>query len=135
MTIIPIAVGSADDSVDTLMDLMAAECSAKEVVMAVEEVVENLERRLQSGDEEDDHDEAKHASAPRQIIRLIRAYTASKYSSDLTGLPLTDTSVQQSRGCLNGESPQRKPSSHGCQSWSLSSGTLVPVLLQRKAAA
>ncbi|OJT01701.1 hypothetical protein TRAPUB_7757 [Trametes pubescens] len=78
LTVIPIVVRSVDEGTDTLMDLMATECSAKEMVMAIEEVVEALDRRLQSTDEEeDDDDDARHASTPRQIARLIQAYATS----------------------------------------------------------
>ncbi|KAI0372064.1 hypothetical protein BV20DRAFT_940950 [Pilatotrama ljubarskyi] len=81
LTVIPIIVGSADGGADDLLDLMANECSAKEVVMAVEEVVENLDRQLQSGQEEESGHDAPHISASKQISRLIRAYAASKPKS------------------------------------------------------
>ncbi|KAI0635285.1 hypothetical protein C8Q77DRAFT_1217164 [Trametes polyzona] len=78
LTVLPTVVGSAQDGADELIDLMAAECSAKEVVMAVEEAVEILDRRLQSGDgEEHEEDEAAKASPSKQIVRFIRAYTSA----------------------------------------------------------
>lgn len=113
MTVIPIIVGSVDDGADTLTDLMASECSAKEVVMAVEEVVETLDRRLQSTNEEEEDDDARHASTSRQIVRLIRAYTTCKYRSKASETPLSYLSHPQLfRDWLNGRSPQNRPSSH-----------------------
>ena len=63
------------------MDLMASDCSAKEVVMAIEEAVETLGRRLRSGeDEEDDgsEDDAKNLSPVKQLVRSIQAYTSGE---------------------------------------------------------
>ncbi|KAI0360562.1 hypothetical protein OH77DRAFT_1556453 [Trametes cingulata] len=87
LTIIPIIVGSADSSADDLLDLMTKECSAKEVVMAVEEVVENLDRQLRCADENEDGRVAQHITASKQIARLIRAYAASNSYLVLTAIP------------------------------------------------
>ncbi|KAI0659261.1 hypothetical protein C8Q70DRAFT_916042 [Cubamyces menziesii] len=75
LTVIPIVTGSAKDGVDDILDLMTKECSAKEVVMAVEEAVETLERRLQSGEEDEDEEQSGRARPAVQITRLIKAYT------------------------------------------------------------
>ncbi|KAI8969429.1 hypothetical protein BD414DRAFT_428621 [Trametes punicea] len=77
LTVIPIVVGSRKDGADEVMDLLATECSAKEVVMAVEEAVETLDRHLQSGDEDDSEDHASHVSAAIQTARLVRAYATT----------------------------------------------------------
>ncbi|KAI0674423.1 hypothetical protein C8Q78DRAFT_592898 [Trametes maxima] len=78
LTVIPLVVGSADDGVDDLLDLIADKCSAKEVVMAVEEGVEILDRQLLRSEEEDEAaDDPKHTSIPVQLVRLIRAYGAT----------------------------------------------------------
>ncbi|KAH9918756.1 uncharacterized protein BXZ73DRAFT_52793 [Epithele typhae] len=76
LTIIPIVVLSTRDGADNLMDLMARENSAKEVMMAAEESMERLHLWLQSGDDEDEeHSESQgRASAAQQLIRLIRSY-------------------------------------------------------------
>lgn len=104
MTVIPIVVRSIDNGADALMDVMAAECSAKEVVMAVEEVVEAIDRRLQSTDEEEEEDDdTRHASSSRQLERLIRTYTTCKYRSNAAETPLSDLSHPQLfRDWLNG---------------------------------
>ncbi|KAI0746908.1 hypothetical protein C8Q80DRAFT_1178265 [Daedaleopsis nitida] len=77
LTIIPIVVKCPKESADALIDLMAAECSAKEVVMAIEEIIETLDRHLQEdeGEEGTGDDETSHLSSAKQLVRLIRAYT------------------------------------------------------------
>ncbi|KAI0646409.1 hypothetical protein C8Q79DRAFT_962504 [Trametes meyenii] len=78
LTVIPLVVGSVDNGVDDLLALMAEKCSAKEVVMAVEEVIETLDRQLQSDDgEEEAAEDPKRASTPVQLVRLIRAYSST----------------------------------------------------------
>ena len=73
LKVFPAVLGSSADSVDALIDIMAMNCSAKEVIMAVEEVVENLDARFQCDD-----DEISQVSTSQQILRVIRTYTASK---------------------------------------------------------
>ena len=80
MTVIPIVIGSAKEGVDGILDLMTKKCSAKEVVMAVEEAVETLERRLQSGEEDEDEEQSGRARPAVQITRLIKAYTNSQHA-------------------------------------------------------
>ncbi|KAI0711155.1 hypothetical protein C8T65DRAFT_647682 [Cerioporus squamosus] len=73
LTIIPMVVGSPEAGAEDLLDLMFKECSAKEVVMAVEEVMESLDRRLQLRDEEGEEN-VDRLSFARQLARLVRAY-------------------------------------------------------------
>ncbi|KAI0777791.1 hypothetical protein BD413DRAFT_188939 [Trametes elegans] len=75
LTVIPIVIGSPDQGADGILDLMARECSAKEVVMAAEEAVEILHRRLQSGDADEDEDKPRNARPATQVVRLIRVYS------------------------------------------------------------
>ncbi|KAH9896973.1 hypothetical protein C8Q73DRAFT_687966 [Cubamyces lactineus] len=75
LTVIPIVIGSTKNGVDDILDLVSKECSAKEVVMAVEEAVETLERRPQSGEEDEGEEQSGRASAAVQVTRLIKAYT------------------------------------------------------------
>ncbi|KAI0827041.1 hypothetical protein BC628DRAFT_193803 [Trametes gibbosa] len=72
LKVFPAVLGSSADSVDALIDIMAMNCSAKEVIMAVEEVVENLDARFQCDD-----DEISQVSTSQQILRVIRTYTAT----------------------------------------------------------
>ncbi|KAI9063524.1 hypothetical protein FKP32DRAFT_1718372 [Trametes sanguinea] len=74
LTILPLVIGSSKDGADEMVDMLAKECSAKEVVMAIEEAVEILERGLQSEDEDDHGDHGAHVSAAIRAVRLIRAY-------------------------------------------------------------
>ncbi|CDO75008.1 hypothetical protein BN946_scf184965.g10 [Trametes cinnabarina] len=74
LTILPIVVGSPRDGAGEMVDLLAHECSAKEVVMAIEEAVEVLERHLHSEGEEDHGDHGSQAPPATQLVRLIRAY-------------------------------------------------------------
>ncbi|KAJ3003363.1 hypothetical protein NUW54_g5340 [Trametes sanguinea] len=74
LTILPLVIGSSKDGADEMIDMLAKECSAKEVVMAIEEAVEILERGLQSEDEDDHGDHGGHVSAAIRTVRLIRAY-------------------------------------------------------------
>ena len=67
------------DGVDELIGLMSTECSAKEVVMAVEEIVETLNRTLKTGEDEDDSDPLRLSPA-RQLVRLLDTYSACKSS-------------------------------------------------------
>ena len=81
LTIIPIVVSVPKDGADELIGLMSAECSAKEVVMAVEEVVETLDRVLQTDEDEDEDDsESLRLSPSRQLVRILRAYSIGKSS-------------------------------------------------------
>ena len=78
---IPIIVSSPKDGAAELMDLMACECSSKEVVMAAEEAVETIHRRLQSRDDnedEDDEESAQVLSSAKQMVRIVQAYTSGK---------------------------------------------------------
>ena len=52
MTVVPLVISYSGDSADELIDLMAKEWSAKEVVMAFEEIVESLEQTLQTDDDD-----------------------------------------------------------------------------------
>ncbi|KAI1798095.1 hypothetical protein LXA43DRAFT_875891 [Ganoderma leucocontextum] len=74
LTVIPIMVSTPEDGVDELISLISRECSAKEVVIAVEEVVETLDRTLQSGE---DASESLRVSPARQLVRLLDAYSAT----------------------------------------------------------
>lgn len=56
---------------------MLKECSAKEVVMAVEEVVENLDRQLQH--DEEGEESVNRLSIAKQLARLVRAYAIGTY--------------------------------------------------------
>ena len=74
---------STRDGADELMDVMARECSAKEVVIAVEESVEALHQYLltKDDDNENDGDEdalPRRATPARQLVRLIRSYTSGR---------------------------------------------------------
>ncbi|RPD78958.1 hypothetical protein L226DRAFT_455708 [Lentinus tigrinus ALCF2SS1-7] len=73
LTIIPVVIGCPDASAQDLLGLISTDCSAKEVVMAVEEVMESLDQRLQMHDE-DDEESADRPSLPREIVRLIHMY-------------------------------------------------------------
>ncbi|KAM5533923.1 hypothetical protein V8D89_012463 [Ganoderma adspersum] len=80
LTIIPIVVSVPKDDADELIGLMSAGCSAKEVVMAVEEVVEILDRTLQTGEDEgEDEDDSGslRLSPARQLVRILRAYSVA----------------------------------------------------------
>ena len=73
-------VSSPDDSSDDLIDIMSRECSPKEVVMAVEELVESLDRAMQADEESEEQDRRKagQLSAARQLARLTKAYSAGR---------------------------------------------------------
>ncbi|TFK89669.1 hypothetical protein K466DRAFT_574710 [Polyporus arcularius HHB13444] len=73
LTIIPVVIGSQEAGADDLLELMSKECSAKEVVMAVEEVMESLDRQLQLRDEESE-ESVNQLSIARQLARVVRAY-------------------------------------------------------------
>ena len=77
LTIIPIVVPTLKDGADELIGLMSTDCSAKEVVMSAEEVVETLDRTLQTGEDEDDSDSLRLGPA-RQLVRLLGAYSACR---------------------------------------------------------
>ncbi|PIL27618.1 hypothetical protein GSI_10770 [Ganoderma sinense ZZ0214-1] len=78
LTIIPIVVSITKDGADELIDLMSAECSAKEVVMAVEEVIETLDRTLQTGDDdEEDGSQSQRLGPARQLARLLGPYSVA----------------------------------------------------------
>ena len=85
LTLMPIVVSCSAKGADGFIDLMARECSAKEVVIAVEEAIESLHRRLQDGASEDeDEDEDKddgpgRASPGSQLVRLVRSYSAGAF--------------------------------------------------------
>ncbi|TBU26163.1 hypothetical protein BD309DRAFT_962945 [Dichomitus squalens] len=77
LTIIPLVVSSPESSADDLIGLMSQDCSAKEVVMAVEEVVESLDRAMQTGEDEEHGRTAPRTSTALQLARLIRAYAVA----------------------------------------------------------
>ena len=64
---------------DALIDLMTAECSAKEIVMAVEEAVESLDRQLQTEDVDDEAEDTHRLSTSQQLARCVRMYTKSGF--------------------------------------------------------
>lgn len=66
-------VKSADEGTDSIIDLISAECSAKELVMAVEESVEALNLELQTADDEAE-DDTSVPSPSRRLSRLILIY-------------------------------------------------------------
>ena len=72
-------VSSPDDSSDDLIDIMSRECNPKEVVMAVEELVESLDRAMQADEDSEEQDrKARQLSAARQLARLTKAYSSGR---------------------------------------------------------
>ena len=72
-------VSNPDGSSDDLIDLMSRECSPKEVVMAVEELVESLDRAMQADEDSEEQDrKVGQLSAARQLARLTKAYSAGR---------------------------------------------------------
>ena len=72
-------VSNPDDSSDDLIDIMSRECSPKEVVMAVEELVESLDRGMQADEDSEEQDrKARQLSAARQLARLTKAYSSGR---------------------------------------------------------
>ena len=72
-------VSNPDDSSDDLIDIMSRECSPKEVVMAVEELVESLDRAMQADEDSEEQDrKAGQLTAARQLARLTKAYSSGR---------------------------------------------------------
>ncbi|KAL7284111.1 hypothetical protein ACG7TL_001391 [Trametes sanguinea] len=74
LTILPLVVGSPRDGADEMVDLLSKECSAKELVMAIEEAVEILDSELQSEGEDDYGNHGPQVPGAIRAVRLIRAY-------------------------------------------------------------
>ncbi|KAE9393234.1 hypothetical protein BT96DRAFT_1023104 [Gymnopus androsaceus JB14] len=68
-----------DPAVDSLLDLMSAECSAKEIIIASEENLERLHRAavLDEEDEAEDDEEGppKDLAISAQVLRLVRLFS------------------------------------------------------------
>jgi hypothetical protein len=63
-------------SAAAFIDTMSRECSAKELVIAVQECIEGLRNKLRTEDEEDrTHEVPIGLSAPQQVVRLLGVYS------------------------------------------------------------
>lgn len=76
---IPILLPLWQDGALQLLDLIATECSAKELVIALQETTERLRNEYLEDDDDDDDDEVPGSSSrplkrPAQTVRLINLY-------------------------------------------------------------
>lgn len=83
----PLLLESAQDASDELLDSIAKQCSAKEMIIVLQDFAERFMRSL--GDDEEDADEddeeaagsdvrTRRASKAKQVIRIVTLYSEGK---------------------------------------------------------
>ncbi|KAI0944793.1 hypothetical protein AcW1_001644 [Taiwanofungus camphoratus] len=77
LILLPVLLPCADEGAAQLINMMGQHCSAKEVVMAVQESVEMIQHASQSEESEEDHEnDREDLSVLRQMDRMLRLYAA-----------------------------------------------------------
>ena len=86
MDVIPLLLPLGDASAKDILALLGACAPAKEVIIAVQEGMERLERAYaDESDEEDDDDETKTLSVPAQLNVLIGLYASCMFFPHFLG--------------------------------------------------
>ncbi|KAH9962263.1 hypothetical protein BC827DRAFT_1341469 [Russula dissimulans] len=73
LSLLPLLLPCPRDGTDGLLALIGHHCSAKEVVIAVQEVIESL--KTESGEESDDESESESVRLVVQLLRLLSLLT------------------------------------------------------------
>ncbi|EMD31872.1 hypothetical protein CERSUDRAFT_119148 [Gelatoporia subvermispora B] len=77
LSVLPMLIPCSDEYAQSLLQVIGEHASAKETVMALQEIVETLGRSLQSIDDEEERPEDKTLSPAVQLARVMRLYAAS----------------------------------------------------------